>query len=113
MVVNIAANIKLPKTHIFPISLNFGSVAIIVNTENKCKLQCGSNKSLLSVKISIVNLFQVDSILRANEINYDFNEGSVKSYDSNQLASNNPIEDTRSEAKCMLTTGKTKTYTTK
>ncbi|KAJ8954065.1 hypothetical protein NQ318_004370 [Aromia moschata] len=46
----------------------------------------------------------VDTILRANEYTHEFNEGSVKSYDSNQLASNNPIEDTRSEAKCLLTT---------
>ncbi|XP_022903194.1 pyruvate dehydrogenase [acetyl-transferring]-phosphatase 1, mitochondrial [Onthophagus taurus] len=48
---------------------------------------------------------EVDSILRTNEFNYEFFEGSVKSYDSNQLGSNNPMEDTRSEAKCTLTTG--------
>lgn len=54
----------------------------------------------------IFNLFQVDSILRANEYYHEFSEGSVKAYDSNQLASNNPIEDTRSEASCLLTTGK-------
>ncbi|KAJ8924940.1 hypothetical protein NQ315_001103 [Exocentrus adspersus] len=47
----------------------------------------------------------VDTILRANEYTHEFNGGSVKSYDSNQLASNNPIEDTRSEASCLLTTG--------
>lgn len=49
--------------------------------------------------------FQVDHILRANEYSHEFKDGSVKSYDSNQLASNNPIEDTRSEASCLLTTG--------
>ncbi|XP_050315426.1 pyruvate dehydrogenase [acetyl-transferring]-phosphatase 1, mitochondrial-like, partial [Anthonomus grandis grandis] len=48
---------------------------------------------------------QVDSILRANEYTHEFKGGSVKSYDSNQLPSNNPIEDTRSEASCLLTTG--------
>ncbi|XP_045464566.1 pyruvate dehydrogenase [acetyl-transferring]-phosphatase 1, mitochondrial isoform X1 [Harmonia axyridis] len=48
---------------------------------------------------------EVDNILRANEYTHDFSEGSVKSYDSNQLASNNPIEDTRSEASCLLTSG--------
>lgn len=48
---------------------------------------------------------QVDNLLRANEYSQEFTEGSVKSYDSNQLASNNPIEDTRSEAKCLLTAG--------
>lgn len=61
----------------------------------------------------IMNIFtyrfcflQVDTILRTNEYTHDFHEGSVKSYDSNQLASNNPIEDTRSEASCLFTTGK-------
>lgn len=45
-------------------------------------------------------------ILQANEFTKEFDEpGSVKSYDSNQLASNNPIEDTRSEARCLLTNG--------
>nr|XP_023015402.1 pyruvate dehydrogenase [acetyl-transferring]-phosphatase 1, mitochondrial [Leptinotarsa decemlineata] len=48
---------------------------------------------------------EVDVILRANENTHEFNEGSVKSYDSNQLASNNPMEDTRSEATCLLTKG--------
>ncbi|XP_076272575.1 pyruvate dehydrogenase [acetyl-transferring]-phosphatase 1-like protein, mitochondrial isoform X2 [Rhynchophorus ferrugineus] len=48
---------------------------------------------------------EVDSVLRANEYTKEFKEGSVKSYDSNQLPSNNPIEDTRSEASCLLTTG--------
>lgn len=35
----------------------------------------------------------------------EFTDGSVKSYDSNQLASNSPIEDTRSEASCLHTSG--------
>ncbi|XP_066996600.1 pyruvate dehydrogenase [acetyl-transferring]-phosphatase 1, mitochondrial [Anabrus simplex] len=49
---------------------------------------------------------EVTTILRENEYTQEFNDGgSVKSYDSNQLSSNNPIEDTRSEAKCLLTTG--------
>ncbi|XP_057651235.1 pyruvate dehydrogenase [acetyl-transferring]-phosphatase 1, mitochondrial [Diorhabda carinulata] len=48
---------------------------------------------------------EVDDILRTNEYTQEFSKGSVKSYDSNQLASNNPIEDTRSEASCLLTTG--------
>lgn len=51
-------------------------------------------------------IFKVDTILRANEYNHEFTDGSVKSYDSNQLASNNPIEDTRAEASCLLTTGR-------
>ncbi|KAK9885766.1 hypothetical protein WA026_013637 [Henosepilachna vigintioctopunctata] len=48
---------------------------------------------------------EVDRILRANEYTHDFTGGSVKSYDSNQLASNNPIEDTRAEASCLVTSG--------
>uniref|UniRef100_A0A6M2DGE6 Protein phosphatase 2c/pyruvate dehydrogenase lipoamide phosphatase n=1 Tax=Xenopsylla cheopis TaxID=163159 RepID=A0A6M2DGE6_XENCH len=47
----------------------------------------------------------VNEILRANEYTHEFQNGSVKSYDSNQLASNNPIEDTRSEGNCLLTEG--------
>lgn len=48
---------------------------------------------------------EVTTILRTNEFNKEFASGSVKSYDSNQLASNNPIEDTRSEALCNLSPG--------
>lgn len=49
---------------------------------------------------------EVSDILRANEHSYEFTTpGSVKSYDSNQLSSNNPIEDTRAEARSLLTTG--------
>lgn len=46
-------------------------------------------------------------ILQTNEFTKEFNDNSsVKSYDTNQLASNNPIEDMRSEARCKLTNGK-------
>lgn len=49
---------------------------------------------------------EVTSILRAHEHTQEFTSaGSVKSYDSNQLPSNNPIEDTRTEARCLLTKG--------
>ncbi|XP_069700926.1 pyruvate dehydrogenase [acetyl-transferring]-phosphatase 1, mitochondrial [Periplaneta americana] len=49
---------------------------------------------------------EVTNILRANEHSQEFTAaGSVRSYDSNQLQSNNPIEDTRSEARCLLTKG--------
>lgn len=50
-------------------------------------------------------IFQVTLILRKNEFYKDFTSGSVKSYDSNQLASNEPTEDTRSEALCKITPG--------
>lgn len=50
----------------------------------------------------------MDNILRANEYTHEFSNGSVESYDSNQLASNNPIEDTRAEASCLITSGKLK-----
>lgn len=49
---------------------------------------------------------EVTAVLRANEYTKVFNkQSSVIYYDSNQLASNNPIEDTRSEAQCLLTKG--------
>lgn len=44
-------------------------------------------------------------MLRKNEFNKEFTYGTIKSYDSNQLSSNEPIEDTRSEAQCKLTPG--------
>lgn len=45
-------------------------------------------------------------MLKANEHSQEFTvTGSVKSYDSNQLPSNQPIEDTRCEARSLLTTG--------
>ncbi|XP_029636696.1 pyruvate dehydrogenase [acetyl-transferring]-phosphatase 1, mitochondrial-like [Octopus sinensis] len=42
---------------------------------------------------------QVTSILRVNELSVDVNEGAVKYFESNQLQSNNPIEDRRGNAK--------------
>ncbi|KAL1116968.1 hypothetical protein AAG570_004296 [Ranatra chinensis] len=49
---------------------------------------------------------EVNTVLRANEFSCDINiTGSVKSYDSNQLPSNSPIEDTRAEARCLNTNG--------
>ncbi|XP_057335200.1 pyruvate dehydrogenase [acetyl-transferring]-phosphatase 1, mitochondrial [Microplitis mediator] len=49
---------------------------------------------------------EVTKILQTNEFTKEFNDNSsVKSYDTNQLASNNPIEDMRSEARCKLTNG--------
>lgn len=42
-----------------------------------------------------------------NEYTHEFQQGgSVKSYDSNQLGSNNPMEDVRTEATCLYTPGK-------
>ena len=44
--------------------------------------------------------------MQYNEFTKEFEGGnSIKSYDSNQLGSNEPIEDTRSEAQCLLTNG--------
>lgn len=48
----------------------------------------------------------MNEILRTNEYSYEFTlPGPIRSYDSNQLASNNPIEDARAEGTCILTTG--------
>ncbi|KAJ1523542.1 hypothetical protein ONE63_001390 [Megalurothrips usitatus] len=49
---------------------------------------------------------EVTDLLQKNEYTQEFTfEGSMKSFDSNQLQSNKPIEDTRSEARCLLTAG--------
>lgn len=49
---------------------------------------------------------EVTDILQANEFSKEFSEPScVKAYESNQLGSNNPIEDMRTEAKCLSTGG--------
>lgn len=49
---------------------------------------------------------EVNNILTASEYTHEFSgEGPVRSYDCNQLASNNPLEDTRSEANCVMTPG--------
>lgn len=53
----------------------------------------------------IVCVSQVNKILQANEFTNEFIDSSVKCYESNQLASNNPLEDRRSEASCLYTPG--------
>lgn len=47
------------------------------------------------------------AILSSKEHTYEFEPsyGSIKAYETNQLESNVPIEDTRAEAKCLLTSG--------
>lgn len=50
---------------------------------------------------------QVNQILYEKEFSMELTESSVKGYDSNQVASNNPLEDRRSEASCLYTNGKT------
>lgn len=58
-------------------------------------------------KYKIIISSQVNLILNANEFNKEFSDSIVKSYDSNQVASNNPLEDRRSEATCLHTNGLT------
>ncbi|XP_078042306.1 pyruvate dehydrogenase [acetyl-transferring]-phosphatase 1-like protein, mitochondrial isoform X1 [Augochlora pura] len=49
---------------------------------------------------------EVTTVLQTNEYTKEFNgQSSIKYYDSNQLASNNPMEDARLEAQCLLTKG--------
>ncbi|BET02687.1 Pyruvate dehydrogenase [Nesidiocoris tenuis] len=55
-----------------------------------------------SLNVSRLSPNEVTSTIRANEYSQDFPTGPVKSYDTNQLASNNPIEDTRAEGKSLL-----------
>lgn len=60
--------------------------------------------------VSLIYVFsltwQVNRILYEKEFTTDFTESPIKSYDSNQVASNNPLEDRRSEASCLFTNGK-------
>ncbi|XP_066586618.1 pyruvate dehydrogenase [acetyl-transferring]-phosphatase 1, mitochondrial [Prorops nasuta] len=70
--------------------------------------RCGSKSFILRFYMTLPRLTpqEVTTILQANEFTKEFNgSGSIKYYDSNQLASNHPIEDTRSEAQCLLTKG--------
>ncbi|XP_015122977.1 pyruvate dehydrogenase [acetyl-transferring]-phosphatase 1, mitochondrial [Diachasma alloeum] len=49
---------------------------------------------------------EVTRILRTNEFTQELvGSNSIKYYDSNQLASNNPLEDARAEGRCRLTNG--------
>ncbi|CAK1554069.1 unnamed protein product [Leptosia nina] len=48
---------------------------------------------------------EVTNILRKVEFTQDISQDAVKYYENNQLEANNPIEDTRVEAKCKLTQG--------
>ncbi|XP_059618436.1 pyruvate dehydrogenase [acetyl-transferring]-phosphatase 1, mitochondrial [Phlebotomus argentipes] len=47
----------------------------------------------------------VNLILRANEFTKELSGGPVRYFDSNQLASNSPLEDARTEASCLYTSG--------
>ncbi|XP_055386929.1 pyruvate dehydrogenase [acetyl-transferring]-phosphatase 1, mitochondrial [Condylostylus longicornis] len=56
--------------------------------------------------LSILSPYDVNLILRENEYCHIFPKGSrLKGFDTNQLASNNPIEDSRTEASLIHTNG--------
>ncbi|CAK9798307.1 [Pyruvate dehydrogenase [acetyl-transferring]]-phosphatase 1, mitochondrial [Anthophora quadrimaculata] len=83
---------------------------LIKTVSNVCIRQneWSSNKNVQRLYMALPRLTpqEVTAVLQANEYTKEFNgESSIKYYDSNQLASNNPIEDTRSEAQCLLTKG--------
>ncbi|XP_017786016.1 PREDICTED: pyruvate dehydrogenase [acetyl-transferring]-phosphatase 2, mitochondrial [Nicrophorus vespilloides] len=114
-IMNITRNFKLKRQQLQQCSrtLGFGSRKLLTvdgDAADGARLcRCRRFHTSREPRASFAKLSpqEVDSILRANEYNHEFSSGttSVKSYDSNQLASNNPIEDTRSEASCLLTTG--------
>ncbi|KAF2896745.1 hypothetical protein ILUMI_09428 [Ignelater luminosus] len=102
-------NVKLHKRDCF---YNFGDLhEKLVSYDNSsnvrlCVFRCFHSSREPRTTLGKLSPQEVDNVLRANEYTHEFTSGgSVKSYDSNQLASNNPIEDTRSEASCLLTTG--------
>lgn len=47
----------------------------------------------------------MSTIIRANEYTEELEKGAIKSFETNQLASNSPIEDSRTEASCVYSTG--------
>ncbi|XP_034940318.1 pyruvate dehydrogenase [acetyl-transferring]-phosphatase 1, mitochondrial [Chelonus insularis] len=86
------------------------SCIFLQNNYPKVKFNTTFNKSRnfarQHVPIPILTPQEVTKILRSNEFTKEFESPSpIKYYDSNQLASNNPVEDTRSEARCKLTNG--------
>ncbi|XP_017303590.1 pyruvate dehydrogenase [acetyl-transferring]-phosphatase 1, mitochondrial-like [Diaphorina citri] len=91
----------------FPLNL-FKSSKICLKWNVSTNVVCYHSISTSSQALRQTKLTpqEVTTILRTNEFSLEIeNHTSVKSYDSNQLPSNKPIEDTRCEAKCLLTTG--------
>ncbi|XP_032527420.2 pyruvate dehydrogenase [acetyl-transferring]-phosphatase 1, mitochondrial [Danaus plexippus] len=81
---------------------------------NRYQIRCIPLKSCLHISHAtsqshkedvLLSPQEVSVILRKNEFTKDFSYGSVKSYDSNQLPSNNPIEDTRNEGYSKMVPG--------
>lgn len=58
------------------------------------------------IKRYCFSFLKVTSIIRKKEFAIEFPEGPVKSYETNQLSSNSPVEDSRSECSLVHTTGK-------
>lgn len=55
--------------------------------------------------IYILFVFKVTSIIRKKEFAIEFPEGPIKSFETNQLSSNSPVEDARSECSLVHTSG--------
>lgn len=53
----------------------------------------------------ICSHLKVTSIIRKKEFAIDLSAGPIKSYETNQLSSNSPVEDSRSECSLVHTTG--------
>ncbi len=51
------------------------------------------------------NCVQATTVLQENEHSEEVNYDSIKSFDTNQLPSNNPVEDARAEGRALYTTG--------
>jgi pyruvate dehydrogenase phosphatase len=61
----------------------------------------------MQVNYEFCIIFQATTILQENEYSLELNQRSIKSFDTNQLSSNNPVEDARAEGRSLFTTGKT------
>lgn len=68
--------------------------------------RCFTTTSCVYKPVVKLSQNEINDILRANEFAHEFQgPGPVRSYESNQLASNSPIEDARAEGVCTLTSG--------
>lgn len=65
-----------------------------------CQRVLQTNTKSVTSKAGKLSAYEVNQVLTANEYTREFDGGPVKSFDTNQLGSNNPIEDSRSAALC-------------
>uniref|UniRef100_A0A0A9WX38 [Pyruvate dehydrogenase [acetyl-transferring]]-phosphatase 1, mitochondrial n=3 Tax=Lygus hesperus TaxID=30085 RepID=A0A0A9WX38_LYGHE len=100
---------RLTKSLIFSTNYPSSNVRNVLGSCRNFGISCSSSSKFqipgYNLNISRLSPNEVTAAIRANEYSHDFCSGPVKSYDTNQLASNNPIEDTRAEGRSLLSDG--------